>query len=123
LKINLDLPANKLQKGHGDGVCMVLEKLCQISLQNKFRFKKAVIKDDGGALVEDAEDDGGDDMGGDDMGGDLQDMANQEQSDDEDIGDFAEPEGLAPEDLEDKAIIHSNITREEWLIGISLLLP
>jgi intraflagellar transport protein 57 len=97
---------------------MVLEKLCQISLQNKFRFKKPVIKDDGGALMEEAEDDGGDEMGGDDMGGDLQDMANQEQSDDEDIAEFAEPEGDAQhqEDMEDKAIIHSNITREEWLI-------
>lgn len=39
-------------------------------------------------------------------------------SDDEEIADFAEPEGDMPnqEDMEDKAIIHSNVTREEWLI-------
>ena len=61
---------------------------------------------------------GGDDIGGDNMGGDLADMANAEVSDDEDIGDFAEPEGDLPnqEDMEDKAIIHSNVTREDWLI-------
>lgn len=97
---------------------LVLEKLCQISVQNKFRFKKPQIKEDGGAMMEEAEDDGGDDMGGDDIGGDLADMANQDLSDDEDIADFAEPEGDLhnQEDLEDKAIIHSNVTREEWLI-------
>jgi len=118
LQINLDLPANKLQKGHGEGVVTVLQKLCQISIQNKFRFKTPKIKDDGGAMMEEAEDDGGDDMGGDDVGGDLADMANQEFSDDEDIADFAEPEvdQQQQEDMEDKAIIHSNITREEWLI-------
>lgn len=68
--------------------------------------------------MEEAEDDGGDDMGGDDVGGDLADMANQDFSEDEDIADFAEPEvdQQQQEDLEDKAIIHSNITREEWLI-------
>ena len=47
LGIDLDMPPNKLKTGHGDGVCTVIMQLCQISLQNKFRFKKPVIKDDG----------------------------------------------------------------------------
>ena len=32
LQIDLDIPANSLQKGFGYGVCLVLEKLCQISI-------------------------------------------------------------------------------------------
>ena len=114
LQIDLDMPANKLQKGYGDGVCTVLEKLCQISVQNKFRFKKPQIRDDHTAMAEDQDDDG-DEIDG--AGGDIADMANNDVSDDEDIGDFAEPEmDQNQDDMEDKAIIHSNITREEWLI-------
>lgn len=79
------MPPNKLKTGHGDGVCAVLTKLCQISLQNKFKFKKPVIKEDGGAL-DDEGDDAGDDMDG---GADIADMANQDNDDDE-IEDFAD---------------------------------
>jgi hypothetical protein len=32
LGINLDMPANKLKSGFGDGVCGVLIALCQVSL-------------------------------------------------------------------------------------------
>ena len=32
LGIELDMPPNKLKQGFGDGVCIVLTKLCQISL-------------------------------------------------------------------------------------------
>lgn len=64
--------------------------------------------------------DDGEDLGGDEMdgaGGDIADMANNDVSDEEDIGDFAEPElDGHQDDMEDKAIIHSNISREEWLI-------
>ena len=66
------MPPNKLKTGHGDGVCAVLTKLCQQSLTNKFKFKKPVIKEEGGAL-----DDEGDDLGDDiDGGADIADMAN-----------------------------------------------
>jgi len=79
------MPPNKLKQGYGDGVCQVLHKLCQLSLQSKFRFKKPVIKDDGGAL-----DDEGEEMG-DDMDGGAADMvdmaAAQNISDDEEIED------------------------------------
>jgi hypothetical protein len=71
LQIDLDLPANKLQKGYGDGVCQVLEKLCSISIQNKFRFKTPKIAKD----TQDVEQDDGDDDGMDD-GADVHDMAN-----------------------------------------------
>ena len=72
LGIELDMPPTKLKTGHGDGVCAVLTKLGQISLTNKFKFKKPVIKDEGAAA-----DDDGDDLGDDlDGGQDIADMAN-----------------------------------------------
>lgn len=85
LGIELDMPPNKLKTGYGDGVCTVLLKLCSVSLQNKFKFKKPVIKEEGGA-VDDEGDDMGDDMDG---GADIADLANQ-QNDDDDIEDFAD---------------------------------
>lgn len=85
LGIEFDMPPNKLKTGNGDGVCSVILRLCQVSLQNKFKFKKPVIKDDSNAL-----DDEGDDMENDmDGNADIADFAaNQHQSDD-DIEDFA----------------------------------
>lgn len=114
LQIDMDMPASKLQKGFGEGVCQVLDKLCNISIQNKFRFKTPKIKEESTAMADEGEDLAEDNI----SGADIADMANQEQSDDDDIGDFAEPEidGGNAEDQEDKAIIHSNISREEWLI-------
>jgi hypothetical protein len=79
LGIQLDMPPGKLKTGHGDGVCSVLTKLCQVSLTNKFKFKKPIIKEEGGALDEEG-DDMGDDMEG---GADIADMANQDISEDE----------------------------------------
>ena len=73
LGIELDMPPNKLKSGHGDGVCAVITKLCQVSLQNKFKFRKPVIKDDGAGGLDDEGDDMGDDMEG---GGDIADLAN-----------------------------------------------
>jgi hypothetical protein len=88
--IELDMPASKLKAGHGDGVCALLIKLCQVSLASKFKFKKPVIKDDAGrgADADEGDDDMGEDMDG---NADIADMLNREgnQSDD-DIEDFAE---------------------------------
>ena len=42
--IELDMPASKLKAGNGEGVCTLLIRLCQVSLQKQFRFKKPVIK-------------------------------------------------------------------------------
>ena len=84
LGIEVDMPPNKLKTGHGDGVCALLLKLCSVSLQNKFKFKKPVIKDEGGAM-EDEGDDMGDDMDG---GADIADMANQDISEDDFDADF-----------------------------------
>ena len=58
LNIELDMPASKLKAGHGDGVCALLIKLCTVSLTAKFKFRKAVIKDEAGGR--DAEEDGDD---------------------------------------------------------------
>ena len=57
--IELDMPASKLKSGNGEGVCSLITRLCQVSLQNKFKFKKPVIKDDGGKGG-DMDDDGDD---------------------------------------------------------------
>ena len=65
------MPPNKLKTGYGDGVCAVLLKLCNVSLQNKFKFKKFSIKEDG--ALEDEGDEMGDDMEG---GADIADLAN-----------------------------------------------
>lgn len=90
LGIELDMPASKLKAGHGDGVCVLLGKLCTVSIQNKFKFKKPVIKDEGagGRDMDDGDDDMNDDMEG---NADIADMiqGNGNQSDD-DIEDFAE---------------------------------
>ncbi len=67
------MPASKLKAGHGEGVCTLLIKLCQVSLQSKFKFKKPVIKDDGARDLDDGDDDLGDDMDG---NADIADMIN-----------------------------------------------
>ena len=66
------MPPNKLKTGHGDGVVAVLYKLTSISVQNKVKFRKPVIKADAEGADEE-----GDDMGDDlDGGADIADMAN-----------------------------------------------
>lgn len=67
------MPPNKLKTGNGDGVCAVLQRLCQVSMQNKFKFKKPVIKDEGAGGLDDDGDDMGDEMEG---NADIADMAN-----------------------------------------------
>lgn len=66
--IELDMAPHKLKAGSGDGCCLVIHRLCELSIQAKFRFKKPVIKDDGGGLEEEGEEMGGDEM---EMGGDI----------------------------------------------------
>lgn len=84
--IELDMPASKLKAGHGEGVCALLQKLCSVIMQSKFKFKKPVIKDDG---ARDMDDDGDDN---DDMEGnaDVADMMQGANQSDDDIEDFAE---------------------------------
>jgi hypothetical protein len=64
LGIELDMSPNKLKSGFGDGVCIVLNSLTQISLQNKFKFKRPVIREDGKGFGDDDGDDMGDDFEG-----------------------------------------------------------
>lgn len=85
--IELDMPASKLKTGHGEGVCGVITRLCQVSLQNKFKFKKPVIKDDGGNRDMDDDGDDNDDMEG---NADIADMIQGGNQSDDDIEDFAE---------------------------------
>lgn len=86
--IELDMPASKLKTGHGDGVCSLLVKLCQVSLGNKFKFRKPVIKDEVARDNDDGDDDMGDDMDG---NADIADMiAGGGNQSDDDIEEFAE---------------------------------
>ena len=73
LGLELDVSPGKLKAGHGEGVTLVLLKLTEVSLKNKFRFKRPVMKEDGQDLGDDPED--GDDMDG---GADMADMIHGE---------------------------------------------
>ena len=68
LGLEMDVSPGKLKQGYGEGVCLVLLKLTQVSLENKFRFKKPEIAEDDKGMDDDADD--GDDMDG---GADLAD--------------------------------------------------
>ena len=122
LKIEVDVSPTKLKTGNGEGVCMVLLKLTQISLSNKFKFKKPVIKEDGG-FEDDGEDVNADDMDG---GADLADVIHAQESDediDEDMdfggGDLQQELAKQMEaDLQQNAIIQSNISKEKWQLEV-----
>ena len=68
-----------MKTGNGEGVTMALLKLTQISLGNRFKFKKPVIKEDGG-FEDDGEDVNADDMDG---GADLADVIHAQESDED----------------------------------------
>jgi len=103
---------------------MVLKALTDMTVQNKIRFKRPNIKDDGGAL-----DDEADDMDGDDLDGraDMADEVHADVSDgeiDEDM-DFGVGGGIQYDmakqmeaDMAANAIIHSAITTEKWQIEV-----
>lgn len=60
----MEMAPMKLKAGHGEEVCTVLTALCEISIKNKFKFKRHVIKDEGGNMGDDADDMDGDDLDG-----------------------------------------------------------
>ena len=98
----------------------MLSALTKLSLKNKFKFKKHIIKDEGGGL-----DDEADDMDGDDLDGraDMADEVHAAESEgeiDEDM-DFGVGGGMHNDlakqmeaDMAANAIIHSAITTEKW---------
>ena len=100
---------------------MVL-KLTQISLQNRFRFKKPTIREDGG-FDDDTEDVNADDMDG---GADLADVIHAQESDediDEDMdfggGDLhADLAKQMEAEMAQNAIIQSNISQEKWKLEV-----
>jgi Intra-flagellar transport protein 57 len=85
--IELDMPASKLKAGHGEGVCTLIQRLATVIMQNKFKFKKPVIKDEGGRGDMDDDGDDNDDMEG---NADIADMLQGGNQSDDDIEDFAE---------------------------------
>lgn len=76
-KLGLELPISpgKLKNGHGEEVCVVLKALTEMSLKNRFKFKKHQIKDDANG-----QDDEADEMDGDDLDG-RADMADEVHAD------------------------------------------
>lgn len=88
LGIELDMPPNKLKSGYGEGVCAVLFQLCQLSIENRFKFKRPQIHDDGGGFGNDDADEMDDEFQGNadvadmvkenDMGGDDSDAIDED---------------------------------------------
>ena len=124
LDIELDVSPSKIKTGYGEGVCQVLFKLTQMSLQNKFRFKKFIMKpDQGGDMEEEAEDVDGNDLDG---GADLADMIHADQSDDdmieeEEFGGNNAHNDLARQmeaEMAHNAIIQSGISKEKWQLEV-----
>lgn len=80
LGVPIDISANKLLPGFGEGVCSVLFALCDMSIKNRVKFKKPVIRDEGGGF-------GGDDDA-DELGDELEgnaDVADMNQDADDEI--------------------------------------
>lgn len=91
LGLPVDVSPSKLTSGFGEAVCTILHMLCMRSVESRIKFKKPVIRDDGGFggdedadelgdefegnadvadIVREAEEDGGDDIDDDlDIGG------------------------------------------------------
>lgn len=118
--IELDMPASKLKSGNGEGVCTMLQRLCQVTMQKQFKFKKPQIKDESGGRDMDDDDDNGDDMEG---NADIADMIQGGNQSDDDIEEFAEfggggdHRGENPDMLQNQ-IIQSSISREEWMLEV-----
>lgn len=119
----MNMAASKLKQGYGEGVCAVLLKLCMVSVTNKVKFKKPVIREEGAGLEDDGEDVNGDDMDG---RADLADVIHAHDSeedidDDVDFGGGAVHNDLAKKMEEDNAanaIIHSAISKEKWQLEV-----
>jgi len=113
------LSPSKIKAGFGEGVCQLLIHLTQISLKNKFRFKKPVIRSEDSAVDEEA-----DDVDGDlDGGADLADVIHADADDDSMIDEELEFGGnnlqndMARQmeaEMAANAIITSSISKEKW---------
>lgn len=120
------MPPNKLKAGFGEAVCTVLYALCQMSLQNKFRYRRHSLqagRDDPGGFG----DEDGDDLDNDFEGNaDVADMLHDKMSDNEDIDeDFefgavhaAVKQNKTEAEQMQQEIIHSQIGREEWMLEV-----
>ena len=94
-----------------------------MSIQNRIKFKKPVIHDDGGGFGgDDDADELGDELEG---NADVADMMHEQDDEgvDDDIDDFdfggqmaGGGQAVNEEDMLQQQIIHSQISREEWLL-------
>lgn len=117
LGVEVQVSPSKLKSGYGEEVTLVLLKLTEISMKNKFRFKKPRVEEEEKGLDDDADE--GDDMDG---GADLADMMHEQVSDDDidedlDFGGGNIQADLAREleaEQQQNAIIQSTISKEKW---------
>lgn len=122
LNIQINAAPGKLKNGHGEEVCEVLKALTDLSLKNKFKFRKPVFRDDGAGLDDEADDLDGDDLDGRaDMADEVHAAEDDEEIDEEmDFGGGMQHD-LAKQmeaDMAQNAIIHSAISIEKWQIEV-----
>ena len=104
-------------------MCLVLIALTQATLQNKFRFKKPVIREDGQGFGDDDGEDNDDAFEGtadinDGMrGGNKGDDDSEDIDCDVDFGGGAVKGGEDQEQLQQQ-ILHSNVQRDEWMLEV-----
>lgn len=123
LGVELPIAPGKLKNGFGEEVLTVLLRLAEISLKNKFRFKKPVIRDEGQGANDEGEDVDDDMDGGADMADEVH--AAEDDSDIDEEMDFAVGGNMHNDmakqmeaDYAQNAIIHSAITTEKWQIEV-----
>lgn len=123
-KIGMQTDASpaKLKTGCGEEVCQLLLKLTQTTLQKKFKFRIAKIASDGGGMDDDADD--VDEMDG---GADFADVIHEADSEDDMIEDEfdngagnmqAEMAKQMEAEMQQNAIIQSNVSKEKWQIEV-----
>lgn len=82
LGIDLGVSSSKLTPGFGEGVCTVLHTLCKMTVDNRIKFKKPIIRDDGAGF---GGDDDADELGDEFEGNaDVADMVREAEIDEED---------------------------------------
>lgn len=64
LGLPVDISPSKLTSGFGEGVCTILHMLCMRSVESRIKFKRPVIRDDGGFGGDDDADELGDEFEG-----------------------------------------------------------
>lgn len=116
---------NKLKTGYGEGICTVLLALCEVSVNNKIRFKKPNIKDGGAGGFGEADDDEfGEDFEG---NADIADMYENKDKGGDDSDDIDEDveygagqigQNIEEQEMLKQEILHSSIEKDKWMLEV-----